>query len=77
MSFKKISESECEFSINPGIYPEEVIEEAIAAFKGVCSIKNTRGRSYRMKIKAGTDVTDIKEAYGEFFNYLLGLVKNR
>jgi len=67
---------EVEISFNKVFYKEELVKEAVLAYKNYCSAEiENKGCYLKVKLKAKKKLP-LKEIGGEFSNYVLGLIKN-
>lgn len=66
------AKNEVILSFNEQFYDKKFIDKAIEDFKGICDIKKDKDL-IRLKPKEKIDIDTLGN---EFFNYVLGLIKN-
>lgn len=57
------------------IYPPECLQEAAAAYEGLCSVRiiSESSAGYSVEISRSADAADERQLVNEFLNYLLDL----
>jgi hypothetical protein len=57
------------------IYPHECLQDTVATYKGLCSVRivEQSTTAYSIEIRRTVDVVDEQQLANEFLNYLLNL----